>query len=113
MKIKILKIGFVLVFLNTILGIILSSYSIFNFVFVDTSLVLSTLMVYVITTSDLPVGFRLGYYMAYGLTGIIRFLCAFLSVNTFENNFTFVLFAVIVAFEFVIYLLAKVLNKLF
>jgi hypothetical protein len=49
--------------------------------------------------------------MAYTLTGFIRFLCALLAPNYIENNYTLIIFMVIVGFEFLVYMLAKFMNK--
>jgi hypothetical protein len=111
MKNTILISGFGLVILNTISGLILSNYSNFNMLFVDVSLILTTAILWINTASNFVDGFKIGLSMAYTLTGSIRFLCALLAPNYLENNYTLIIFMVIVGFEFLVYMLAKFMNK--
>lgn len=111
MKNTILISGFGLVLINTIAGLIMSNYSNFNMLFVDVSLILTTVILWINTASNFADGFKIGLSMAYSLTGLIRFLCALLAANQFENNYTIIIFLVIVGFEYLVYMLAKFMNK--
>ncbi len=111
MKNTILIAGFGLVLINTIAGLIMSNYGNFNMLFVDVSLILSTAILWINTASNFADGFKIGLGMAYSLTGFIRFLCALLAANTFENNYTIIIFLVIVVFEYLVYMLANLMNK--
>ncbi len=111
MKNTILISGLGLVFINTIAGLIMTNYTNFNMLFVDLSLILTTVILWINTASNFADGFKIGLNMAYSLTGLIRFLCALLAVNSFENNYTIIIFLVIVGFEYLVYMLAKFMNK--
>ncbi len=111
MKNTILISGFGLVILNTIAGLILSNYSNFNMLFVDVSIIVTTAVLWINTASNFVDGFKIGLNMAYTLTGLIRFLVALLAPNYFENNYSLVIFSVIVGFEFLVLMLAKFMNK--
>lgn len=102
---------FILIFLNTIIGLLLPNYTDFNMLFVGISFIISSIVLWFSINSNLTYGLKLGLGMLFSLTTLVRFLCALLSINSFENNFSLVIFGVIVAFELGVYILAKVLNK--
>ena len=102
---------FILIFLNTIIGLLLPNYTDFNMLFAGISFIISSIVLWFSINSNLTYGLKLGLGMLLSLTTLVRFLCALLSINSFENNFSLVIFGVIVAFELGVYILAKVLNK--
>jgi hypothetical protein len=111
MKNTILVSGFGLVVINTFAGLIMSNYSNFNMLLVDLSLILTTVILWINTASNFADGFKIGLSMAYSLTGFIRLLCALFAANAFENNFTLIIFLIIVVFEYLVLMLAKFMNK--
>ena len=99
MKNSIIFVGFALVFLNTIAGLIVSGYQPFNMIMADISLLISVGMMYGSTRSSMPDGYKIGLSFLFIITGLLRFICAILSAQEIKNNVAILFFAVLIAIE--------------
>ena len=111
MKNNTLIIGVILVILNTIIGLVMSSYSNFNMVFADVSILTSTGMVYYLFQSSFADGFKIGLSFFFLLSGVARFLCAVFSSDQMENNIAIIIFMCFIAIEAISYFAAKYLSS--
>ena len=111
MKNNTLIIGVILVILNTIIGLVMSSYSNFNMVFADVSILTSTGMVYYLFQSSFADGFKIGLSFFLSITGVARFVCALFSSNQFEDNIAVIVFMCFIAIEAISYFAAKYLSS--
>ncbi len=111
MKNNTLFIGSVLVILNTIIGLVISSYSNFNMVFADISILISTGIVYYLFQSTIADGFKIGLSFFLLLSGVARFLCAVFSNDQMENNIAIIVFMCFIAIEAIIYFAGKYLSS--
>lgn len=111
MKNSILIVGFSLVVLNTVIGLVLSGYSNFNFLFADIGILLSTGFLYYLLNSSIVDGFKIGVGFFIVLLGIARFICSVISPEKIEDNIALIIFICLVFLEFSTVVLAKVLSK--
>lgn len=99
MKNNILFIGIAFTILNTITGLLLKDYVIFNMIFADVSILFSTSLLYFLFSSSISDGFKIGVGFVTILTGIGRFLCALFSINQLENNSAIIIFLLLITIE--------------
>ncbi len=111
MKNNVLLIGGILTILNTIIGLVFSSYSNFNMIFADISILTSTGIVYYLFQSTIADGFKIGLSFLFSLIGFGKFLCAVFSINEFENNIALIIFLCLLGGEIVTYFIAERLTS--
>ena len=107
----ILVAGVVLVTLNTLLGLMWDSYSSFNMVMVDFSLVLSTLLLAGLYYSSIADGFKIGFTVWFLITGFIRFICAIVMIDNLSQNIAFFIFLTFLGIEVLCLFLGKILKN--
>ena len=62
-----------LVFFNTLMGLIISAYTPFNYLLTDLSLVLTTtVFIFLLASSKIDDGFKIGLSVLFSITGIVR-----------------------------------------
>ena len=99
MKKTILAVGGILILLNTVISVIFQDYATHKMIFGDLSIAFSIGLLYLaykLQTSD---GFKIGYTLLFGLTGLIRFVCAVSSSNEFKNNYAVLIFIILLCIE--------------
>ena len=99
MKSSIVLTGIILVVINTIAGLIFQDYETHKLLFADLSILLSTGLLYIIYQMKNADGFKIGYTLLFGLTGLIRFICAVSSSNEFKNNYAVLIFIILLCIE--------------
>lgn len=111
MKNSIVLTGFILVLINTIVGLIFQDYDTHKMLFGDLSIALSTgllFLTYSLKTSD---GFKIGYTLIFGLTGLIRFICAVSSSSEFKNNYAILIFIFLLCIEGLLVFLSHAMRN--
>ncbi|MFM7637131.1 MAG: hypothetical protein ACKO5W_04615 [Crocinitomicaceae bacterium] len=111
MKNNILFIGAILILLNTLLGLIVTSYPNFNMIFADISILLSTGILYFLFQSSAADGFKIGVGFIGVLSGIGRFLCAVFSSVQLENNLGLIIFLFLITLEVITIFVAQKLSS--
>jgi len=111
MKNNVLLIGGILTILNTIIGLVFSSYSNFNMIFADISILSSTAIIYYVLQSQLVDGFKIGLTFFFCLLGLAKFLCAIFSIDQLENNFALIIFICLLGGEIITYFVAEKLSS--
>lgn len=91
--------GVMLLVFNTLIGLIVSTYSEFNFLMVDISIVISTTLVYVISSTRLDDGYKIGLSWLFIFTGLIRIACCIALPNYAKNNIVLFLIVGVTLFE--------------
>jgi hypothetical protein len=99
MKNLILITGFLAIVLNTLFGLILSSYTTQNFLLANLSLLLSTGILYVLAAKKITHGYQIGLSMLFSLTGTLRFFSVVFAPSTWEDNIWFIVALSILVFE--------------
>ena len=99
MKNNFVILGGLLVVINSTVGLVVSGYKPFNLMLADFSILLSIAMLYVAYKISIADGFKIGYTLLFGLTGLIRFICAVSSSNEFKNNYAVLIFIILLCIE--------------
>jgi hypothetical protein len=107
-----LIVGSLLLFVNTLFGLIISSYMPFNWVAVDVVFFLNILLLYKISTSQMNNGFKVSMSFIFPFLGIISTILAVLSPNKFKDNYCLVGYVFILFIEVVFYLTATNLKSI-
>ena len=110
MKNSILLLCGLLVLINTTAGLVMESYPPFNMAMGDVSLILSAALYYVAYNSDMASGFKVGYTLLLGITGLCRFICAVVAPEAFKNNVALILFVVLFSAEILFLFVANSLK---
>jgi len=110
MKNIVLVAGLLFLILNVVAGLLFNSYDIFNDVLVASSIVTTTIVVYIlfsIKKGDLS---RMFLTFVFILIGFMKILFALFSPSTFRNNYS-ILFILGLIFVEIIILLANYYNR--
>jgi FtsH-binding integral membrane protein len=111
MKNLLLVTGFILIILNTLIGLLISKYLLFNYLMVDLSLVISTSLTYLFANSNISDGYKIGLTSMLTLTGLIKVVCCIITSPYFQNNVLIVTFLVVTAFEILCLISAFAMKK--
>ena len=101
MKNLILIIGTLLIALNTLIGLIVSDYATFNFLFTDLGLAFSALILYLVACSKMADGYKIGLTILFFFTGIVRCFCVALAPKILTDNVFFIVALCILFFEII------------
>jgi hypothetical protein len=107
----ILVSGTILVILNTLLSLMWDSYSSFNMIMVDLSLILSTFFLAGLYYSSIADGFKIGFTVWFLITGFIRFICAVVMIDNLSQNIAFFIFLTFLGVEVLCLFLGKILKN--
>jgi hypothetical protein len=110
MKKTILYIGTILFILNSLFGLIISSYNQINIILVDINLLLTIGLIYLVFESQISDGFRIGLSFLYSISGFIRILLALFSNIDAKDNMALIFLLLVLAFELTCFVGSKFLN---
>ena len=99
MKKMILNLGFVLLFLNTIVGLMLSNYSTFNWIAADAVILINVLLTYEISRSNRRDGFKISLSILYSFFTLVMMILALLSPSRLQDNYYLIGIVVILFIE--------------
>ena len=105
MKNLVLILGGLLFILNTLAGLIISSFETSNILFTDISILLTTLLLHKIVTSQMDNGYKIGIGFFLCLSGFIRYFLALFSAEGFKDNWTLLIFLFLLLLIFHHYLI--------
>jgi hypothetical protein len=111
MKNSALALGGLLILINTAAGLVFSSYNPFNMAMADASILLSTALIYGVYKSTMADGFKIGFTVVFGITGLIRFICSVVSLEQFKDNTAFLVFIIFLAIEGLIFFVGNSLKN--
>lgn len=111
MKNLLLIAGFILIVLNTLIGLIISKYSPFNYLMVDLSLLISTALIYLFSNSNISDGYKISLIVLFSITGLAKVICSIVSPNHLQDNFLIVVVLGIISFEALCLLCAFTMKK--
>lgn len=111
MKNLLLIAGLILIILNTLVGLLISQYMPFNYWMVNFSLLLSTVLVYVFSNSNISAGYKIGLNLLFGITGLIKVICLIAAEPHIKDNILIVMFLGLSAFEIVCLFSAFAMRK--
>jgi len=111
MKKSVLLIGIIVLLLNSVIGISLSSYKLNNILLVDFSLLISTSLIFYLFNYKLSDAFKIGLSLFFLITGSFRVILALFIHTDYKDNFNLLLFLFLIAIEIISIVLVKYLNN--
>ena len=108
----ILIVGSLLLFVNTLFGLIISGYLPLNWVAVDIVFLINMLFLYKISTGQMNSGFKVSLSFIFPFLSIVSIILAVLSPDKFKDNYFLVGYVFILFVEVVFYLIAKNIKSI-
>jgi hypothetical protein len=112
MKKYILIIGGVLLVFNTLIGLLFSSYSSFNIIFVDINIILSIALLVVLAGLKIESTYKITLAIIFIFTGIVRIIAASSSVESIQNNPVVIGILIIFAIEILVTLIFHSIKRI-
>jgi hypothetical protein len=111
MKKSILFLGFILILLNSAIGMIVSGYNPINVGLVDISIAISTGLIYYTSVSTMNDGFKIGLNYLFVFSGVIRAICALLFLGDIKNSLSLIIFMIILSIEIILIFVSENLKN--
>ena len=111
MKNLLIIAGFILIVLNTLIGLMISQYSPFNYLMVDLSLLISTVLIYLFSNSNISDGYKIGLTVLFAITGLAKVVCSLVAPQHSQDNFLIVVVLGLISFEALCLLSAFAMKK--
>ena len=111
MKNFLLITGLILIVLNTLVGLMISKYSPFNYLMVDLSLLTSTGLFFLFSTSKISDGYKIGLTVLFSITGLAKVVCSILAHQHFQDNLLIIVVLGLISFELLCLLSALTMKK--
>lgn len=112
MKKLFLLSGTLLILLNSVLGMLISSYHIYNWLANNFILLFNTALVYKIANSMMADGFKLSFSLLVPIIGVIQLILVAYMSNNFLNNSNLIIVISLVFLEILLLILGKLFSKL-
>jgi hypothetical protein len=112
MKKYIIIIGLVLFVLNTIIGLLISSYSTFNIAFVDFNILLSFSLFLILSALRIDSTYKITLTITFIFTGAMRLYAALVSDSFIQNNPAVIGVLIIFAIEIVLTIIVHSIKKI-
>ena len=110
MKKSILFLGFILILLNSAIGMVISGYNPINVGLVDLSIAISTGIIYYTSVSPMNDGFKIGLNYLFNFSGVIRAICALFFSGDIKNSISIIIFIVILCIEIILIFISENLK---
>ena len=78
--------GFILIVLNTLIGLMISKYSPFNYLMVDLSLLISTVLIYLFSNSNISDGYKIGLTVLFAIIALQEIVCRYSRTATISKT---------------------------
>ena len=111
MKKTFLIIGLLILLANIAIGLIVSSYSIFNMCASSLVIVANTLLLAFIAKSKIKDAFKIPLTLLFVLLGIIQFVLAILSPEQYKDNWYLIAIIILVIIESIFIVISSVFSK--
>ena len=108
----ILFIGSLFVIVNTIVGLLISKYLLFNWLLVDVVLIINTILTFKLSIDNISNGYKIGLSFIYPILCLVSIVLAILSPNKFKDNFYVIVFILIILIEISLYFIARNIRVL-
>jgi ABC-type lipoprotein release transport system permease subunit len=104
-------IGLILILLNSLIGLISSSYSTFNWVTNDVILLLNTVLISLVANSKQKDGFKISFSFLLPVIGLVQLILGSMMMNQFEDNHKLIFIICLFMIQLFFVLLGKVFSK--
>ena len=104
-------IGSLILLLNIVIGVIVSSFSLQNIIFTSIVIVTTTILMHILNKLNVKDGFKYSFIILFSFFSVIQYVLCLLSSSNIEDNWNIVICAIIFIFEIILILISKVLSK--
>ena len=111
MKRIILLSGFVLLLMNVLFGLILSSFGWFNVLISSIVIVITTLLLYLITIIQLKNAYRISFCLLFVVAGVLEYFLALFAPAKFKDNWWLVIVVLLMALETILLIVTNTISK--
>ena len=111
MKNLYLIIGLIALVLNTIIGLIFSGYSTFNFISSDVVIVINTMLLFILSSSKISDGFKVSFSFIFPLLGFVSFILACIMDKKLNDNIQLTGVLIISTIQIFLLILTSFFNK--
>lgn len=108
----ILFIGSLFVIVNTIVGLLISNYLLFNCLSVDIVLIINTILIYKLSSDNISNGYKISLSFIFPVLCVVSLVLAFLSPYKINDNYYVIAFVLIILIEILLYLIAKNIKSI-
>ena len=103
-------IGSILLLLNVLFGMMLSSYSTFNWLLNSGIIITSVVILYMVSSMELNDGFRVSFNCLFPMFTFIELICGFLAPEQFNDNLYLIAIMLLVVLQVVMLVSAGYLS---
>lgn len=112
MKNLYLILGAAILVANMLIGMVITSYTLFNVCVNSVVIIANVLMMYAIASSSLSNGFKISLSMLFPLFALIELVLGFAAPDSFENNWYIVVLTIILLVEFILLSVTGVISQI-
>ena len=111
MKTIVFYIGLLCMVINTICGLVLSSYSLFNCLLTSGIIVINMVLMYLVSVLTLKDAYRISANVLFPLLFLVEFVCGLFSPEQWKDNWFIIFMAVAILIEGIILIITNYLSK--
>ena len=89
----------------------ITKYSSFNYLMVDLSLLISTILIYLFSNSNISDGYKIGLTVLFTITGLAKVVCSIVAPQHFQDNFLIIVVIGLICFEVLCLMSAFAMKK--
>ncbi len=108
----IIYLGALFVAVNTIIGLLISNYSTFNYLSVDVVLIINTILIYRLSIDNISNGYKISLSFIYPILCLLSIILSLLSPEKLKDNYYTIGFILMLFIEISLYLLATNLRHI-
>ena len=105
-------LGSLLVAVNTIIGLLISNYSPFNWLSIDVILIINTILLSKLSTDNISNGYKISLSFIYPFLCIVSIVLALLSPSKFQDNYNVIGFILILLAQSTFLIIAKKIKTI-
>lgn len=103
----IIYLGSLFVFVNTIIGLLISNYLPFNWLSIDVILVINSALLYKLSIDNISNGYKISLSFIYPFLCFISIALALISPEKYKDNYFLIGFILIILIQISLYIIAK------
>lgn len=104
-------IGSLILLLNIVIGVIVSSFSLQNIILTSFVIVVTTFLMHILNKLKIKDGFKYSYIILFPLFSLIQYTLCLLAPSSIKDNWNIIICTIIFIFEFILILISKALSK--
>ena len=103
----IIYLGLLFIFVNTIIGILISNYLLFNWLSVDIILIINSILMYKLSMDNISNGYKISFSFISTILCFISIVLGWLSPEKYKDNYFLIGFILIMLIQISLYIIIK------